>query len=386
MNAVRGVGVTALSAASLLSGACGETEPAADRTAEAPAAPGAPAAQGRDASPAQHDAVALRSILARESRPDPALPERTLARALELLSSPLAGTWFHAGGFSFRDHELASFALWNAPDAPVAGLDSRPDPVETLAGYAAALRERGVDFVLVPIPERLHVYPERLLEEEPAEAVGCVDPAMLAILVELAERGVEVVDLFEPFLDERFDKSGADDHLLYHAYDRHWTPRGIRLAAERIAERLLQREGLPEGRAREGEDFIVRRERATWTPRYKPGLEESREPVELFFERVLRPDGGGAAHEKDRSSPVLVLGDSFSTHLDDEAADVVSLLYARLGLRLDTILLPGGGSVNVWQTLARRGDGLAGKRVLLWLTGVSQIGDPRLVPVDLFAR
>lgn len=337
------------------------------------------------------DVSALRESVARMEKL--ALHAPILESVTRVLNDGDPKTWRRSGGWAFRTFELAYWTAWCAPPAedpggPIFALDFARDdhPYHTILRYARALENHGIDFLVVPVPLRTQVYPERLpdIPEQGPDFRG-IDLAHARYLLALAEAGVEVLDLLPTFAEERFADPKTTDEFLYHAFDRHWTPRGAALAARAIARRIRDYPWFVPGELRPGEDFVVTRERTSWTPRAKPGLPESGQSVEIWLSKVLRPSDGEAAQQPDRSSPVVILGDSFLNHFKEEAAGVDSQLLAALGMVLDTIALPGGSSVAVWQALGRRGDKLAGKTLVIWLSSTDQLADPRLRFIDLFA-
>ena len=304
-----------------------------------------------------------------------------------------SSSWRLSEGWGLRTFELgywANGAHRNRPGAegtPVPDLSPPDHPFHAIVKYAESLEANGIDFLIVPIPGRLHVYPERLpgIEQQAADFRG-VDVVLTRYLAALAEAGVEIVDLLPIFAEQRFTRSEASDELLYHAFDRHWTPRGAKLAAQAIAARVRALPWFEPGSLKESRDFVVERERSPWISKKKASLPEMEETVELWFERVLRASDRTPLLEVNRESPILILGDSFLNHLENEGAGVGSLLTAELRQQVDRIALGGGGSVAVWQSLARRADGLVGKRVVIWLSSSDQLTDPRVRFVDLFAK
>ncbi len=79
---------------------------------------------------------------------------------------------------------------------------------------------------------------------------------------------------------------------------------------------------------------------------------------------------GGEPYDDDPDSPVVVLGDSFTGVLeltDCEHAGVSAHIAKAIGAPLDLVMSYGGGP-NVRHKLMRRGDdGLASKRLVIWM-------------------
>jgi len=322
-----------------------------------------------------------------------------LARVLERMeSSPLPATlypalarviaaegtkgWVGFEGWASRCIELAEFLDWNGAgslDGKTAASAERN--LEAIASLARTLESRGIEFLVVPVPKRIQVYPDRIPGVSAQSEFTGFDPAHARFLLELTDAGVEVLDLLPLFASRRYGDPEREDMHLFHDYDQHWTPRGVALAADAIAE-WLRVVGVQVGPAKPGVDFLIRREQAEYTFRHREFAEVTKEPVELWFDRVLGSDGE-KLRVKDRASEILVLGDSFSHHLANEQSGLVRLLYARMRRPLDAITIPSGGAHAVWSSLARREHPLAGKRAIVWVFAARVLTGDVIKLVDL---
>ena len=104
-------------------------------------------------------------------------------------------------------------------------------------------------------------------------------------------------------------------------------------------------------------------------------------PVELFLERrvVVR---GEQWSWNDRTSPIVIIGDSFSNPVYGFADH----LLKELGFRVDLMYVPGGIQRSS-EALRLRGDGLAGKRLLIWEFASFALASPRMwQTVDVIGR
>lgn len=273
---------------------------------------------------------------------------------------------------------LRFYRDWNTGGSAEVGTPERAALVVT--EYARLLAERGVEFLLVPIPTRLQIYSDRLPGVEPSEDFAGADLAQAAFQDACSRASVEVADLFSAFLAARHSASEDADRSLFHDYDHHWTPRGVALAADLVAERVRGRAWFMPGQARARVDFELRHERQTCGLR-GPVPDDYAQDVELWLERVLTPEGK-PAHKKERASPILLLTDSYGKYCRSLGADFASLLYARLGMRIDFIAIDGGGAAGVWDALARRRNALDGKRLVIWLCGTRAFGMPDLAVAE----
>ena len=94
---------------------------------------------------------------------------------------------------------------------------------EGVTAFAAELKKRGIPLVLVAVPERASLYPEKLREGrywDPIRATG-----EKARLDALRKTGIDVLDLTDPFWKLR------DRKQVYFRRDSHWTPEAMKQAA-----------------------------------------------------------------------------------------------------------------------------------------------------------
>lgn len=121
--------------------------------------------------------------------------------------------------------------------------DQARDPFAAIVDLHAKLSDLGIALVLVPAPPRAAVYPDRAIgvREHPARAR--VDPSLRALYADLRAEGVAVLDLTETFRAARADD--AEQGPVCCPQDTHWSPRGIRIAADAIAAAVRDAVDLP---------------------------------------------------------------------------------------------------------------------------------------------
>jgi hypothetical protein len=250
----------------------------------------------------------------------------------------------------------------------------------TIEDFGRQLEERGVALVVVPAPAKVAIQPENL-----SRWTHSLSGAQSA----------RVRELFESITTATVWDSPKDQELEYLPRDTHWTPGCMHRAAHDIAS--LARKVL--------NDRGLRLERqAKWTTkevtipvsgdltdmlRLPDGL-EAYDPMELRLEQVVDA-GSGRFFVPDRDAEVLLLGDSFTQVFSDpqlsmgEHAGFAEHLALELGAPLDVIALAGGSARAVREALARREEGLAGKKLVIWqISNRDFIGDPtKWVPVEL---
>ena len=243
--------------------------------------------------------------------------------------------------------------------------DSTPaEAVAAIQDFRDQLAARGIHLVLLPVPDKECVYPDKLscLASPPARVIGSDTRDFLA---QCEHSGLDVVDLFAVYRKARAQSAME----LYLAQDSHWSPAGMELAAEAVAGRILASGELARGFVnfdlqptpiqRLGD--IVRMLRS-------PSIESHVAPEPITAEQVIRHTNT-AAYTDDPTSPVLVLGDSFLRiyEQDDPGhAGFIAHLARALGRPLTSIVNDGGASTLVRQELFRRASLLAGKTFVVW--------------------
>lgn len=240
------------------------------------------------------------------------------------------------------------------------------NPWPAIIDFREQLQARGVDLLIVIIPTKAEIYPEKLSEHAPGPEGPWVTPWCRKLQGELAAAGVDVVDLLPAFMAER----DSGDEPLYMPQDTHWTNRGVQLAARLIARRVRRYPWFAEVGAAPGR-YTVRPATCTRLGDIVGMLPEAERvryrPMELTALQVVGPDG--ELYTDDPASPIVMLGDSFTGvfHFEDcKHAGLSAHLAKELGLPIDLIMAQGSGP-RIRGRLARRGpDGLQGKRLVIW--------------------
>ncbi len=241
------------------------------------------------------------------------------------------------------------------------------DPFPAVVDFKRQLEARGVDLLFCPIPVKAAVMPEKLSEHAPGAGGPYVDPSTRKLMLELAEAGVECVDLLPHFIAAR---KNAANEPVYMPLDTHWTPGTVKVAARVFAERIRAYPWFKEA-AKTPVKYSTKETQFKRRGDIVYMLPESERlkhpPMKLEAEQVLMPDG--SFYEDDRSSPVVLLGDSYAGvfHFEDcRYAGITAHLAKELSFPIDLILGQGMGP-KVRAKLARRGKGaLEGKKLVIW--------------------
>lgn len=264
-------------------------------------------------------------------------------------------------GFLFFRGDLDYLVSGDLRDQP----DGR-DPYPAIVDFNQQLKARGIDLLLVLIPTKAEVFPEKVSDEAPTGAKPYVAPYCRKLLGELAAAGVEIVDLLPTFVEQR----GGGDELLYMSQDTHWTPRGVKLAAKLIGERVRQYSWYEALEAQQVE-YSVKDITFTRLGDICEMLTDQEKlmcrPLRLTAQQIVAPDG--TLYTDDPESPIVMLGDSFTGvfHFEDcQHAGLSAHLAKELSLPIDLIMAQGSGP-RIRGQLARRGhDAIEAKKLMIW--------------------
>jgi SGNH hydrolase-like domain, acetyltransferase AlgX len=250
------------------------------------------------------------------------------------------------------------------------------NPLVAMRDFRDQLKAKNIDLLLVPIPGKPSIYPEKLA----GTVSGNPQSPTLELLNDLRQDGFQVVDLFHPLLEAK--SKGTD--LLYLKRDTHWSPQGMQVAARVIAARI--QEMLPPPSA--GADSAASDSLADSlpaSPRFAlksvavdrwgdvaemtkvPNRKKIWELEKVEAQQVV--DSAGRGYKDDPESEILWLGDSYSRiYQTDEprSAGVIAHVAQQLQRPLTSIVNDGGASTVVRQQLARRGALLKNKKLVVW--------------------
>jgi len=277
-------------------------------------------------------------------------------------------------GWLFLTAELRHLGVgrfWGA-DAARAGRAAKPewrDPLPAILDFRDQLKQAGIELLLVPVPAKAAVVPGALQGLEGAAArVDAADAEFYALL---KSEGIEVLDLQAELA------AAPTARPAFCRTDTHWSGVGLGIAAARIAERVKQRAwyaAVPKQTfASEERKVEIRGD----LQRMLGGEAAAPETLELRFVR----GPGGAPAPPSKESPVLVLGDSHTLvfhaggDMHARGAGLPDQLALELGFAVDLVGVRGSGATPARINLARRKDGLAGKKLVVWTFGARELSE-----------
>jgi hypothetical protein len=248
---------------------------------------------------------------------------------------------------------------------------ARQDPFAAIVSLDRQIKERGVDLIFVPIPDKLSIHPDYLSEKAPADRMVSVQTKQL--LKRLCEADVEVVDLFTVY--HAFRKEHGDDVPLYYTRDGHWNNRGAQIAGDQIGQRLARY------------DFVQKAIAAGNPFEAKKGSRSDGVKADDNLRRILKKDGG--IYQDASGSPIVLTGDSFSMYnMGQNAAHLPAQVALNVAMPLAYVCREGLAQ-DMPVELARlqsTGRYLNGRRVLIWTVRGRCLAEKGWTAVDLSGK
>ncbi len=250
----------------------------------------------------------------------------------------------------------------------------QPDPLKAILDFNRQLKERNIRLILLPVPVKPMIYPEKLS----GVSMSLQNPSFAQFKHELEAAGVTVIDLADDFMAMR--KNGIEPYLKT---DTHWTPEGMKLAAQKTAAAIkgtIAGDSAYKTSEVTAQGDIAMMLKLPDCTRYFPT-----ETVAVTdYESRIQHD-----------SSVLLLGDSFANIFSLPAMNwgkhggLAEALGAYLGEPVDAILRNDAGAFATRQLLAnelKRGrDRLAGKKVVVYEFAIRELvnGDWKMLDLTL---
>ncbi len=288
-----------------------------------------------------------------------------LASKVAALEKKNAGAAAGLDGWFFLTAELRFLAqgkFWGEAASKVSRAHKAEwaDPIPAMADFHRQLLERGIALLVVPVPPKGAIYPEKIGLDEKLSATESA-PALQEFYAELRRRGIDVLDLTSLLAAHRDDSRGP----VYCRTDSHWSDVGCALAAEAIAQRvrqILPNESSHVAYASDWKETSITGDLTSLTG------ETSKAAPEKIAIRQIFP-----AVEADPRSPVLIMGDSHTLVFHEflaEHAGLLDQLANELHFAPDLIGTRGSGATAVRVSLYRRAhadaDYLSRKKVVVW--------------------
>lgn len=261
--------------------------------------------------------------------------------------------------------------LWFRRDADyllagdIASQDSLHNPLPRLLELKQYLDSLNIQLLIVPVPVKEEIYPDRLIPGTPKGL--CVDPRGRDFIRKALSAGLDVLDIYPALVAARNDD--AAPMYAYQRYDTHWAKSGLLAAMELLATRVTSYSwyaSLPADRsAFEARDTVVYRDGDL--VEHLPDGEKGKYAADTL--PVLRVYKDGVPYKGKSSSPILLMGDSFTgvfESVDGRSGGPGSLLAFATGLDVE-VLTSWGGGPGVRGRMFRAQKSLASKRLVIYM-------------------
>ncbi|MEM0897490.1 MAG: hypothetical protein AAGJ79_11460 [Verrucomicrobiota bacterium] len=247
------------------------------------------------------------------------------------------------------------------------------DPAPVIAAYKDALATKGVDLLVVPVPPKAAIYPEKFRTATDESSI----PARAAYYAGLKEQGIDVLDIQAIFLEK---KAADPSSLLYCRQDSHPSALGCRLIAEAIHARLKDADWLAGAVNADGREFgTAEPETIAFMGDLSEGFGAGEEKMEIVVAGEKTADGITQVDPDKVTSPVIMVGDSHSlvfsigSDMLAKGAGVTDHLQALLGFGVYQQSNKGSGidsaRMNLLRAAVKEKTLWEGKEVLVWIFG-----------------
>jgi len=257
------------------------------------------------------------------------------------------------------------------------------DPVKAIVQFNAQLRERGIRLVVVPVPGKAMVHPDKFSDRFAAFTGVLHNASFKRFTRDLEAAGVLVFDP-APLLARSRRSSGAEQFLRA---DTHWTPEAMDLVARDLGEYIAEHVTLRPRQAPYAQAPAAVKVCSVGDMTKMLGLPQSQGPFDaqtVEIRPVLEP-GRKLRWRPRKTAHVLLLGDSFTNiySLDSlgwgDSAGLAEQLSYHMQRPVDRIARNDSGAYATRQTLSRHlaagRDRLAGKRVVVWQFAARELSD-----------
>jgi alginate O-acetyltransferase complex protein AlgJ len=264
-----------------------------------------------------------------------------------------AGIEIGSDGFLFTEEESRVYHSWSLTSR------SANTILPAIVDFNAQLRHRGVRLVLLPIPLKLSIYPEKLAIDYLTSDGPAQPPGYTAWMAQVRDAGIEVIDLTPDLWQARL--RSADPVFL--PTDTHWSLRGKTIAADAVAGALRATvAGYPravfdveKGRVDFEGDLAGALSLGWGNPNYPR--------IQYACDKLTR---GGKPFVAGDEAPILLLGDSFSVYWNNDGCGFADDLMLRLGCEVQVMGAAGEPINQPRLLLARNPQALANKKLVIW--------------------
>lgn len=242
--------------------------------------------------------------------------------------------------------------------------DLSKDPLTAITAYSKALAAENIELILVPVPPKAVIYPDKLAGGD--FAVARYDEAAQHFYEQLRKQGVDVFDITALLLQAR--KTSSEP--LYCCGDSHFSGYACKIIADALAKELKTKHKISGNKK-----YDVKQNKITISGDLYKAAQNTVGNTLPKEESVAIYTVSGTG-TKSGDSPVLMLGDSHTMVFDIGSdlfatnAGLPSLLAAAAGLPVDVVGVRGSGAtparINVYRKSKSDPKYLKTKKVFIW--------------------
>ncbi|MEY4482873.1 MAG: hypothetical protein RL693_325, partial [Verrucomicrobiota bacterium] len=267
------------------------------------------------------------------------------------------------------------------------------NPLPVITKYQEELKALGIELLVVPVPAKAAIYPEKFNDKVDAKTV----PTMAGFYAKLKAAGVSVLDLETLFKAER---TKNPDKQLYCATDSHWSPYSCQLVAKQIADYC---KAPPLSIPQASTDLITLKEEPLdfhgdlLSDAQKATL--PKESLPYVRAGVSNKDGTQVTTaNSEPASPVLVIGDSHlqifrkGGNMLATLSGLIDHLQVDIASPVEEITMQAGGAdgprVEIARTTSKNPDFWNRKKVVIWVFTAREFtqGKWRVIPAKVMKK
>lgn len=212
-----------------------------------------------------------------------------------------------------------------------AGMSKVADSMTAIIQFDRQLKERGINLIVVPVPNSSQLYAHRLEKKIKLEEV--VWHPWAYMISGLLENDVEVLDLLDLY------KTYSGDNTTLNYIDHHWGQAGLDIAGWELAQRLKRYHF--DDYPYLDPQFLTKEPITVTTPALIPHWDDitvsyikEHMPYSPVYERDQILYKGEHINETPsfEDTPVLIMGDSFIPHAADSSAGIYAHLAYYSGI------------------------------------------------------
>lgn len=288
-------------------------------------------------------------------------------------------------GWLFYDKDILYLTGDNIPTNNNLFRKETVSPAKCITDFSRQLKRMGIELVIMPIPLKPQLYPEKLNPLYPETDI-LQNQGYARFIEELKEMGIQLFDPTTILLSMK--KNGKD---IFLKTDTHWTPEAMETVAEALSAFLID-----SGLVGRGSHFYLRdtSEMVQIGDIYTM-LKLKKEFSPFFSEKVIIHSvlNQDEFWQPSTNAQILFLGDSFSNIYSLEgmgwgkSAGLAEHLSYFLRQPLDAIRRNDEASIatrKMLQTEQKRGrDRLSGKKIVIWEFAMRELTQGNWTPLDM---